>query len=657
MQLDLDQRRITEHRRGRALCAAAPGAGKTATLVELASELLDTGGGTGLRPEQLHVVTFTRSAAQTFSSRLAQRIGEPTAARVPVRTFHAHALRWLEETPQAKKLLDLPPYSIADERKVVAMWHEVCGPPTTSCGVAVGPLDLDISELQMTIARVRACGADPAVAEGLVPAERAAFEAYTKLKRERELVDFDDLIETTVTLLEHDTLGPRLRDKVRAILLDEAQDTNALQMRIVELLDAPVTFLVGDQHQSIYGFQGADPQVVAQFARTSPTLTRYRLERSYRCPAAVANAATLTLRRGGDEESAVVSTRDGGVLLEGAAASQGGEIEFIANEIAALSKATPTPSILVVARVATDLEPLSTALRLREVKHSLSSPTGFWGLPEIDGLLDAARLAVNPTDIVAAARLAAWPPSRKLHLDASLKAIVGAGGPPHGYKELRLLEHDRGRYDRLVVPVLSAGPDVSAYELYKRLDPLDLVSPFVPEFMKERASATIIDFLNQAARFDNLDDLLSLASAQKSISAASGSTENIQLSTIHAAKGGEADVVFVMATEEGRLPHAKSGDEGEPEERRLFYVATSRSAGIVCWTRSDARGKRAPSMSRYLAEIVEELPVIHLDIPELPEAVTVLGATAPSPPAPPPPSQVLEWWHMVAKERLQGAPR
>ncbi|EQD27713.1 DNA helicase, UvrD/REP type, partial [mine drainage metagenome] len=119
-------------------------------------------------------------------------------------------------------------------------------------------------------------------------AERAAFEAYTKLKLERELVDFDDLIETTVALLEHDTLGPHLRKRVRAILLDEAQDTNALQMRIVELLDAPVTFLVGDQHQSIYGFQGADPEVVAQFARTSSTLTRYRLERSYRCPAAVA---------------------------------------------------------------------------------------------------------------------------------------------------------------------------------------------------------------------------------------------------------------------------------------------------------------------------------------------------------------------------------
>ncbi|MHB1783575.1 MAG: UvrD-helicase domain-containing protein, partial [Acidimicrobiales bacterium] len=321
MQLDLDQRRITEHRRGRALCAAAPGAGKTATLVELASELLDHDEGTRLRPEQLHVVTFTRSAARTFSSRLARRIGEPTADRVPVRTFHAHALRWLEDTPQAKKLLKLPPYSIADERKVVAMWHEVCGPPTASCGVAVGPLDLDISELQMAIARVRARGEDPATAEGLVPAERAAFEAYTKLKLERELVDFDDLIESTVDLLEHDTLGPHLRNKVQAILLDEAQDTNALQMRIVELLDAPVTFLVGDQHQSIYGFQGADPEVVAKFARTSPTLTRYRLERSYRCPAAVAHAATLTLRRGGDEDSAVVGTRDGGVLLEGAAAS------------------------------------------------------------------------------------------------------------------------------------------------------------------------------------------------------------------------------------------------------------------------------------------------------------------------------------------------
>ncbi|MHB1783541.1 MAG: 3'-5' exonuclease, partial [Acidimicrobiales bacterium] len=530
------------------------------------------------------------------------------------------------------------------------------------------------------IARVRARGEDPATAEGLVPAERAAFEAYTKLKLERELVDFDDLIESTVDLLEHDTLGPHLRNKVRAILLDEAQDTNALQMRIVELLDAPVTFLVGDQHQSIYGFQGADPEVVAKFARTSPTLTRYRLERSYRCPAAVANAATLTLRRGGDEDSAVVSTRDGGVLLEGAAASQAGEVEFIANEIAALSKATPPPSILVVARVATDLEPLSTALRLREVKHSLSSPTGFWGLPEIDGLLDAARLAVNPADIVAAARLAAWPPSRKLHLDASLKAIVGAGGAPQGYKELRLLEHDRGRYDRLVVPALVAGPDVSAYELYKRLDPLNLVGPFAPEFMKERANVTIVDFLNQAAKYTNLDDLLALASAKKSLSAASDPTENVQLSTIHAAKGGEADVVFVMATEEGRLPHAKSGDEGEPEERRLFYVATSRSSGIVCWTRSDARGKRAPSMSRYLAEIVEELPVVHLDIPEPPDSGATTTSQRPGgtqkpaartdphgtrqtgeavapPKVPAPPSQVVEWWHMVAKERLEETPR
>jgi superfamily I DNA/RNA helicase len=428
-----------------------------------------------------------------------------------------------------------------------------------------------------------------------------------------------------------------------------------------------VTFLVGDQHQSIYGFQGADPEVVAGFARSSPSLVRYRLERSYRCPAAVANAATLTLRCGGDEESSVVSTRSGGVLLEGAAPSQGSEIDFIANEIRVLSGATPCPSILVVARVATDLEPLSAALRLREVKHSLSSPTGFWGLPEIDGLLDAARLAVNPADIVAAARLAAWPPSRKLHLDSSLKAIVAGGGPPKGYAELRLLDHDRGRYDRLVVPTLNAGPDVTAYELYKNLDPLSLIAPFAPEFLKERANVTVVDFLKQVAPFTNLEDLLAHASAQKSMASTSGSPENVQLSTIHAAKGDEADIVFVMATEEGRLPHSKSGDEGEPEERRLFYVATSRSSAIVCWTRSDTRGKRSPAMSRYLAEIVDALPVVHLEIPESPdeqhEPPDASSAKVPSdktlsrvPPPPPPllPSQIAGWWQMVAKERKGG---
>ncbi len=614
MQLDSDQREIARHRAGRAMCAAVPGAGKTATLTELAANLLADG---SLAPAELHVVTFTRSAARTFAERLAARCGRQVADAVPIRTFHAHAHHWLAEAPGVPREWRQAGTALADERQTLAMWHEVLGPPSHSCPMAIGPLEIDVAQLRGAIAKVRARGEDPAEAAGLAPVEKAAWAAYAELKATRRLMDFDELIERTIALLRHPTLGPWLRARVRAVLLDEAQDTNAAQMRVLELLDPPLMFFVGDPHQSIYGFQVAVPGVLSAWAERSSDLRRYRLARSYRCPSAVAAAATALLRLGGDAETTLMPVRDGGVLLEAVCADQAAEAELVANEVASLASSDDPPSVLVLARVATDLEPVSALLWMNGVPHELAQPTGFFGLPEIDGLLDAARLVLDPADMVAACRLAAYPPSRRLHLDTLLRLVTTAGGPPAGYAALADSPTDRGQYARLLVPVLAAGQDITPAELYDEIAAPGRLEAFCPPAIQERAEETIADFRTIAKRAERLEDLLALAAATRQRAQATNKPRPVRLSTIHAAKGAEADVVIVIATEEGRLPHSKSNEDKDGEERRLCYVATTRSANVVLWTRALVRGRRKPAPSRYLEELRACLPITELEPGEL----------------------------------------
>ncbi len=577
--LDRFQQAVVDHRLGPASVVAVPGSGKTSTLVAHVRSVL----GDGISPGAVLVITFSRSAADVFHRRLVAT-GAPGAASVKVRTFHGHALHILKHAglwPNRHRILD--------ERHGASLWHEVAGPPTQACPEAVGPIDVDVDELAAAVDQVRLFGGDPARSDTLLIHERAAARAYARLKSRRGLVDFTDLVQQAVACLE----DPGRHHKVwwpQVLLVDEAQDTNRLQMRLVELLSQRSSHLlvVGDPKQAIYGFQGADPTALTEFPTRFPRSTVYSLPVSYRVPPAVAAAANAMMAEFADPsivDDIVSASPTRGAVLTARHADEVDEAIWVATQAAELS--SQDRQMLILGRTNMDLEPVAAALSSQRIDFRQMGAGGFWTLPEIDGLLDVARLAKDPTNVAAACRLSLWPSPKRKDFAAEIGAVLAAGGAPMGY---RALAEMNGRAERVATMILSAlrhgeagGPGM----LYGELMSSGVWKRFLPPYLKERGMRTVPSFLATASLTRSVDALL----AKASLDPPEPQQSKVTLATAHGSKGMEADVVIVVGAEMGRFPHTRSIGVGEQaEELRLLYVALTRAKQICVLSWADVRG-------------------------------------------------------------------
>ena len=590
VKLDRWQQAVADHRGGPAVCAAAPGSGKTATMVAHVVNLLRE----GVPPQKILVLTFSRSAVQTFRTRLAAS-GVQGARTVVVRTFHAQALQVLRHSGRQRQA------RLLSEWEARGLWHQALGPKTSSCPEAIGPVQLDVDELVGRVEQARVRGEHVGESADLDPIERAAARAFAAIKRRRGVVDFTDLIVDANDLLAS---NPEIAHRMapQAMLVDEGQDTNRLQMHMVRALHeaAPESHLVlvGDARQAIYGFQGADPSAVTAFTRWFPAGRTFVLPVTYRLSPAVAGAANALAQMFADEmlREPIVTAGDergwvGVVHHDG----DEDEVAWTVRTAQTLSKRQDRPEVLIVARTNNDLAPVAVALRAAGVKFNQADPMAYWRLPEIDGLLDAFRLASNHDDVLAACRLAAWPASPRKNLDGLVQRVLAAGGPPTGYACLADDKATRMRYELLVQPAIDASATSSPFDLLHRIMANDVWKQLVPERMLERAQETIPTMYSSARLTPTVASLLH--EAQSAVMADSTLNPDIPvtLATAHGAKGMEADVVIVLRCEAGRWPHARSTGPAEREEEiRLLYVAVTRARRVcvlsACPTRHPVSG-------------------------------------------------------------------
>jgi ATP-dependent DNA helicase UvrD/PcrA len=519
--LDPEQRVAAGAGVGPLLVVAGPGTGKTRTLTHRLAYLVAE---RGLAAERCLAITFTRRACAELQERL-DALVPGDARRMVVTTFHGLGLRILREQHEAVGLG--PGFRVADDTERLELLTELLGCPEREARRLLPEL---VGRKRARAARWPDLDAEPSEVAGPLARYEAAM-------RKLDLVDLDDLLALPVTLLAGDpALAARYRERFGFVAVDEYQDVDELQYRLLRLLTTPDANLcvIGDPDQAIYGFRGADVGFFLRFAEDFPAATTVRLTRNYRSsPAIVAGAlqaiAPSTLVAG-RELAAMAAPEAPARITIHQAASDLAEAEFVAQTIDRLLGGASFLSldsgradggaehglsfadVAVLYRTDAQAGPLAEALGRAGMPFQKRSHDRLLDRPAVRGLVRALR---------------AW---------------AGPAG-------------DRSLTTRLAAAA-TAGPAEGTAEALELLAPL-----------AERCGDDLDRFLAELALGDEVDTWDPRA-------------DRVSLLTLHAAKGLEFPVVFLVGCEDGLLPlrfGARPSPTETAEERRLFFVGMTRA--------------------------------------------------------------------------------
>ena len=640
-RLGVEQRAAAAIGGGPIRVVAGAGTGKTAVIAERFRRLVSA----GTPPASILVMTFTERAAAEMRQRIEDQIGDAAPA---VGTFHSIALGWLRAdgrvvgVPAGFRILT------GADRWILTrelMWR-------LGDNVLAGderPDDLVTPALQMLermkqelvpIARLAAWASatDDEERGELMQACVRLFRAYERECRQHRYCDFEDLLLLAVQMLEdHPQILDRYTARYRNVLVDEYQDLNLAQERLVELVASrSEPFVVGDDDQSIYRFRGASRASLERFMTSFPgtrTLTIGRNRRSSR--PIVAAAAALIGQNAGRLPKELVSGMAGPQVELWICPDGITEAASIAKHAAGLvARGTPLREIAVLCRTNAIARPMAVALAAQGLPHVVIGGRGFHDRAEIRDVIAMLRVLRDPTDIVALARAFTRPP---LSLDASgalaLLRDRGELSPLSALKAwapaapfAQLLEELATEATRLDVRDLF-------FELMNRSRYLEVIGQNLEQGEAARISANVSRFAEMIAEFSENEadrslsaylhhlDLVLLSGEDEEPAPVESVDDAIRVMTIHQSKGLEFEAVFVPGLVEGRLPQwgrsprfelpasvleplVRGREDVVAEERRLLYVAMTRARRHLFLTRaSHYEGGRRWRESRFLEEV------------------------------------------------------
>jgi DNA helicase-2/ATP-dependent DNA helicase PcrA len=591
------------------IVVAGAGTGKTRTLVARVAALLDR----GVEPERILLLTFTRRAAEEMLHRAAVACGRrDVATRLWGGTFHAVAYRLVAEYSEAlglgPGLSVLDPADAADLMDLLRQEYGQAdgagdGKARVTRRFPRGETLVDIYSRAVNTG-VPAREVIASVAPWCAPHTDAILELFTGYvarKRERGLLDFDDLLLSWRALLSDPTLGPAIASRWSHVLVDEYQDVNQIQVDIVRLLcpDGTGLTVVGDDAQAIYGFRGADSRHLIALRDELPTARTICLEQNFRSRQRILDLANVVRPDGGGPRLRLRSTREGGprprlVRCPDAAT----EARLVTDAVLdALDQGRPLRTQAVLMRAAHHSDLLEVELTSRGVPYVKYGGLKFLEAAHVKDFIAGVRLLDNPRDELAWFRLlrlhdGIGPSRARAVLDAlritedgvearhpEAVAVAPAGSRTALAATLAGLAAARGRTGvaeraegvlELLRPLLTARyPDHPV-----RLEDLDRLvgaaagSPSLAEYV---ASLT----LDPPASTSDVAD------------APHRDEDWLTLSTVHSAKGLEWDTVHVIHAVDGAFPSdmALGSAAGLIEERRLFYVAVTRARNdLVIYT-------------------------------------------------------------------------
>ncbi|MCF6262692.1 MAG: UvrD-helicase domain-containing protein [Xanthomonadales bacterium] len=630
MKLNPQQQAAVEYLSGPLLVLAGAGSGKTRVITEKIAYLVSN---MGLAPEKIAAITFTNKAAREMRERIGKRLKNHNIRGLTLCTFHALGWRILRE--HASVLDYRPGISILDERDTMQLVRDLLVPGTKA--------DI-VRQARWQLSRWKNMALDVIEAEehASSPGEIAALSLYQRYQTQLKTlnaVDFDDLIMLPLQLLQREEIRTLWQEKLRYLLVDEYQDTNETQYRLLQLLSGSrgAFTAVGDDDQSIYAFRGAQPENINQLGIDYPRLKVIKLEQNYRSSGRVLKAANAVIANNPHthEKKLWSALPEGELIRIIPCEDEQDEARKVTSEILhrKFTRNSQFGEFAVLYRGNFQSRVFEQALREQQVPYHLSGGISFFDRTEIKDLLCYFRLLINPTDNTAFLRVVNTP-KRGLGAGTVAKVAETAAAMQCGLLDAARHSHCINRLGPRMAESLQ---DFTATILRlgaagEHGDPMTAIEDLLTAINysqwlqdqaetpkdAERRQKNVDDLLRWITRLAenggpgmNLTNLIGQLSLMTSLNDDEDPGQVVRLMTLHAAKGLEFKHVFMVGVEEGLLPHKMSLDEGgEDEERRLMYVGITRAEETLTICHAKKRKRFGEVLkckpSRFLDELPEE---------------------------------------------------
>ena len=624
--LNQPQRDAVRHCDGPLLVLAGAGSGKTRVIIEKIAHLVASG---RMPAKRIAAITFTNKSAKEMRERLGKRLKGDAAEGLTICTFHALGLRFLQIEHAAVGLKR--GFSIFDADDSNAQIKDLMP----------GAKNDAVEAAKNLISRAKNAGLSPeeALAASKTTREQEAAKLYARYQARLSTfnaVDFDDLIRLPVQILENDAeIAAAWRERIGYLLVDECQDTNDAQYRLLKMLAGPRGDFtcVGDDDQSIYAWRGANPDNLMQMARDYPALQVIKLEQNYRCSNRVLRAANALIANNPHEHPKKLwsDQPDGDRIRVWECRDNEHEAEKVAAEISYLHTARDAPwsDFCILFRGNHQSRPLEKAMQLLRIPYHLTGGTAFLERQEVKDALSWLRLVVNPEDDAAFLR-AVQSPKREVGATSLAKLAEMA---QHAHLPMSRAAESMGALKALpprAANGLSAFNDIlrdlrthsaqlPAAELVRRLSERSGLLAEIRAQCKDDAS-----FARRRANLDELADWfehthrsegrgsagdLAAQLALLSRNDKDDGGNQVRLMSLHAAKGLEFRYVFIVGCEDGTLPHEMSLDEGNlAEERRLMYVGITRAKQGLYLSHSRETRRFREKVRLKPSRFLDELP-------------------------------------------------
>lgn len=652
------QREAVTYTEGPSLIVAGAGSGKTRVLTYRIAYLLQQGVPAG----NILALTFTNKAAREMKERIQKLVPANDARYLWMGTFHHICAKLLRrDAEQLGYTRDFTIYDTTDMKSVI---KAICKEQQLDDKVYKPAAVLSrISMLKNSGINPAAYGAN----QQLLREDRemrmyefaTIYEIYETRLRAANAMDFDDLLLNMLRLMDKcPDIRQQLQLMFRYVLVDEYQDTNYIQYLLVSRLAAPQNNIcvVGDDAQSIYSFRGADIRNILNFQRQYPQAKLFKLERNYRSTQTIVNAANSLIHKNREQiyKQVYSEKEEGQPLALQAYMDDRAEAEGVAKQIEFAHRNTGYDGIAVLYRTNAQSRAFENELRKRSIPYRIYGGTSFYQRKEIKDSLGYFRIAVNPRDNEALLRIVGFP-GRGIG-DTTMKKVAMVGIEQHcAYLDVMRKPEEVGLdvsaatktklrgFATMIDHLRELSEETDAYTFAEQVlrvtgvqtalaldrttegidraqnvqELLNAIREFVEQRKEEGIDYTpITDFLSEVSLQTDQDENLA------------DTTERVTLMTVHAAKGLEFPVVFIVGMEENLFPSQFCVKPNEiEEERRLLYVAITRAMErcYLSFARQRFRNGQMAfnSPSRFLNDIDKqffrlERPASKPQIPDFP---------------------------------------
>ncbi|USS55925.1 MULTISPECIES: DNA helicase Rep [Pseudomonas] len=633
-RLNPRQQEARDYVGGPLLVLAGAGSGKTSVITRKIAHLIQN---CGIRAQYIVAMTFTNKAAREMKERVATLLRPGEGRGLTVCTFHNLGLNIIRK--EHEKLGYKPGFSIFDESDIKALLSDIMQKEYSG--------DDGIDEIKNMIGAWKNDLILPpeALEKARNPREQTAAIVYTHYQRTLKAfnaVDFDDLILQPVKLFqEHPEVLARWQNRVRYLLVDEYQDTNASQYLLVKMLIGMRNqfTVVGDDDQSIYAWRGARPENLMLLKEDYPSLKIVMLEQNYRSTSRILRCANVLIANNPHafEKQLWSEMGVGDEIRVIRCKNEEAEAERVAMEILTLHLRTNRPysDFAILYRGNYQAKLIELKLQHHQVPYRLSGGNSFFGRQEVKDLMAYLRLLVNPDDDNAYLRVINVP---RREIGSTTLEKLGNYSTERGIsmyaasEELGLGEHLDARYterlqrfkhwlDGVRHKVALDDPIAALHEMIRDIDYENWIRQqtasdkaaefrisnvwFLVEALKntlekdEEGDMTIEDAIGKLV----LRDMLERQQEEEE------NAEGVQMMTLHASKGLEFPYVFIMGMEEEILPHRSSIEADTiEEERRLAYVGITRARQTLAFTFAAKRKQYGEIIDCTPSRFLDELP-------------------------------------------------